>query len=478
MSLPSVVTVPFYNPSCRSGAAHLLSVVDSANVRVKFVIGGGRPCVVALERLAKEDREAVASYWTSKKEKEELEKLRLAVRWTSFKERETSTWGRLLRYGEICRDGHALSAVGMRALWGVALSDRANAWLDSHQDLPLQRILSCFVDVWWHYCCACAHTKVNGLDSRQKILVLELMCHSMSQKGSRHACVFGALLMQIVLLFCHDQSLCCAGANLDDVGYNHKVDCAKIGPVVRFSAVFRHSSTAACAAMSVSRVKDPKARIVWLLQKPSLKFRRLRKLNLFKFANGTRLDPNTSKIKYWSEDKEDYVYATDFHTTLDAVEFKRCGDQLRVGDICLENGTAEWKVMNIECDASNAHRPPVAVTLRREGRTKIVRCPFTRVMPVGTLNNCENAVAFLRDNPDVVDAMSLSTGPLVEHTRKSRSKMKMCDIHCRKAPLRCSWSEYLLWRCAVSAVTSCMDGQCARVVAPYARMAKFSWLVA
>lgn len=476
MSLPSVVTVPFYDPSCKSGVARVLSVANGgATVVLKFVIGGGRACAIPVERLCANDREAVA-LWAASHCAAETQ-----LPWTPF-EQNASTWSRLLRYGEVCKSGQALSAVGMRALWAVVLSDKANRWLDGSTDLPLRKLLSCFVGVWWHYCCACAHTEVNSLSPRQRVFVLELMCHSIQKRGSRHACVFSALLMQIVLLFCHDQSVCCAGANLDDVGYNHKVDCAKIGPVVKFSALLRHASRAKCAESAVAKVRDPRRRIVWLLRKPSLKFKRLRKLNLLKFrrSDGSqeRLEAKTNKIKYWNEDEENYVYAPDFHTSLDAVEFKRCGDQLQLGDVWLESGSEEWTVVDVKPMDFTSKPAPVWVSLRRGELTKRVCCPFARTVPVGSLKQCEGAVAFLRDNPDVVDGMSLSTGPPLEHSRKIRLRPKLCNLKCRREPIQSSsWEEYLLWRCAVSTAVSSMDERSARVAAPYTKTAKFSWLV-
>lgn len=486
MPLPSVVSVPFYDPSRRSGAAFLLSVVSKDSVKVKFIVGGGRAQKIALSRLSAEDQKAVTSWYTDEggafasSPPPSASGPTASPPWKPF-EKKMSTWHRLLFYGGLCRSGHALSDTGMRALWGVVLPDRANEWLDKMSSLPLKSLLSHFITVWWHYCCACAHTKVESLTARQRVLVLELMCFSMQQKGSKHCCVFSALLMQIIVLFCHDQSLCYVGADLNDVGYNYRVDCGKIGPVVKFSALLRHAGKAECALTAVSRVREPKSCIVWLLQKPSLKFRRLRKYRLYdKFLSAegknTRLEVGTNRIKFWNEDAEDYVYADDFHTTLDGVVFKRCGDQLQEGDVWLENGGKEWIVESIEPQGSSG-RPPVVVHLRRQGETKSMHCPYNRTIPLGTKKKCMDAITFLRENPDVVDTMCLSTGPSPEHMRKSRSRTKLGQIRCNEIPIQCSWEEYLLWRCVVSAAVSSMDEQGTRVATPFINRARLAWLV-
>lgn len=503
LSLPSVITVPFYDPSRKSGAARLLSIGEKS-VKVKFIISGGRAQEIPLARLSTEDREAVALWYryTSHDEGAAEGAAEVAAEvaaegaaegaagcgaekappppWEPFK-RGTSTWHRLLCYGSVCRSGHALSSVGMRALWGVILPDKANNWLDNMNALPLKTLLSHFITVWWHYCCACAHTDVKTLTPRQRVFVLELMCSSMQQRGSKHSCVFSALLMQIVLLFCHDQSVCGIGADLNDVGYNHKIDCGKIGPVVEFSALLRHAETAECASSTVSKVRQPKRRIVWLLQRPSMKFRRLRKYKLYdKFVSAeggnTRLEASTNRIKYWNEEAEDHIYASDFHTTLDSVAFKRCGDELQEGDVWLENATEEWLVESVEPQGSSA-RPPVVVKCTRRGKTRLVQCAFNLTIPVGTTKECRDAVLFLRDNPDVVDTMCLSTGPPPGNMGKLRPRPKLCDISCQEVPIKCSWEEYLLWRCAVSASALSMDERCARVAAPFIKRAGLAWLV-
>ena len=476
LRFPRVVRVPPYDPSCNSGPATLLSVVAADRVKVKFIIGGGRASVIPLSRLSPEDRDEVALWYRYQSHEEGAAKPSL---WKPF-EAETPTWRRLVSYGALCKSGHALSSAGMRALWGIVLPGRANVWLDKARSLPLRKLLSHFVDVWWSYCCACSHADAEKLNLRQRVFVLELMCVRLQRKKSRHACVFAALLMQIVVLFCHDQSACYVGADLDSIGYNHRVDCAKIGPVVRASALCRHERTSESASSALSRVRDPKARIVWLLQRPSMKFRRLRKYKLFdKFADGegghTRMEPGTNRIKHWSEELEDYVYANDFHTTLDGVEFKRCGDQLKPGDTWLESGDREWLVKSIEPEAS-CSRPAQIVRLQgAQGRTKLVRCPFDRMFPVGTTKYCEDAVRFLRDAPDVVDTLCLSTGHPSDHVR-TRSRVRLSDVPCEEAPIRCPWEEYLLWRCAVSVAVSLLDEQSARVAMPYAKRARLSWL--
>ena len=475
---PRVVIVPPYDPSCKSGPARLLSVVAADRVKVKFVISGGRACVIPLSRLRPEDRDAVALWYRYQSHDEKAAEEPSS--WKPFK-KDTPTWHRVLSYGALCRSGQALSCVGMRALWGVVLPHRANSWLGGMSALPLETLLSHFVGVWWHYCCACAHTEVESLTLRQRILVLELMCGSLERKSTRHGCVFGALLMQVVSLFCHDQSVCYVGANLDNVGYNHRVDCGKIGPVVRASALRRHEQASNHASFALSRVSNPKTRIVWLLQRPSMNFRRLRKYKLFdKFADGeggcTRLEPGTNNIKYWSEELEDHVCATDFHTTLDGVEFKRCGDQLKAGDTWLESGKLEWLVLSIEPGGS-CSRPPQIIHLKGAGgQTRLVRCPFSRLFAVGTQKKSEDVVRFLRDAPDVVDTLCLSTGHPSKQMLTERSRVKLGDVPCGEAPIRCSWKEYVLWRCAVSIAVSSMDKDRARVALPYVKRARLAWL--
>jgi len=494
MSLPRVVSVPPYDPSCKSGPATLLSVEANDCVKVKFIVSGGRACVVPLSRLRAKDREAVLE-WRSrqvmgqpkgepkaepKAEPKGEPEREPEPEWEPL-EPELSTWHRLLSYGALCKRGHTISCSGMRALWGLVLPHRAGSWLDKESSLPLDKLLSHFVDVWWRYCCACSHADEDKLNLRQRIFVLELMCVRLQRKKSRHTCVFGALLMQVVVLFCHDQSICYIGADLDNVGYNHRVDCAKIGPVVRASALCRHESTSECVSFSLSKVRNPKKPIVWLLQRPSMKFRRLRKYKLFsKFADGeggyTRMEPGTNRIMHWNEELEDHVYAEDFHTTLDGVEFKRCGDQLRPGDTWLESGSREWLVLSIEPDGSCSHPPHVVCLKGAEGQKRSMRCPFDRMFAVGTTKYCEDAVRFLRGAPDVVDTLCLSTGHPLDQMRTSRSRVKMSEVPCDEAPILCSWKEYLLWRCAVSITVSLMDKQCQRVAMPYAKRARLAWL--
>ena len=479
-TLPQVVCVPPYDPSCHSGPARIVRVKNEDTVVLKFIIGGGRPQAVSIARLAPKDRDAVQSWWHHR-----------VSEWRPF-ESGTPTWHRLIRYGSVCERGQGMTATGMKTLWGLFMSDLACQWLETKGGLPLETLLQQFTEVWWHYCCACAHADSTRLTPRQKLLVLELMCASLEKKENKHASVFVALLMQVVLIRCHDQSLCHIGADLSNVGYNHRVDCGKVGCVVKASALCRHETTTPCAAASIGRVRKRRKPIVWLLQKRSLKFKRCRRYKLFdEFDDGkgglSRMERGTNRIKYWNEDEEDYVYADDFHTTLDAVEFKRCGDQVRSGDVWLEDGVHEWKVSAVNpVEATPSAHPKSNRRCRLhlhavDDKTKerVVVFPYQQTIPTGTRRQCDEAISFLSQSPDVVNTMALSTGHPFKQMRTTRAKVKVCNVKCCTRPMTpsgCCWAQYVLWRCAVSITLGSMEGFCHRVAAPYAKKARTSWL--
>ncbi|MBM93559.1 MAG: hypothetical protein CMF51_02260 [Legionellales bacterium] len=408
MSLPSFVEIPFYDPSQDSGTAKLLGLAPGGCVRVHFVIGRGRPRVLPISRLAEEDAAIVTEYARGG----EFEKAAKPQAVLEVAEEESgsanasgstceletdedklefpcvkslSTWTRLLRFGDACASRRCFSEEGMKALWALFLPRKAEVWLDSlSSKVDYEGIIRMFARVWWKYCCACAHTSDKDVDKRTKIMLLELVCSELSKVKSKHGCVFSALLMQVGILQFHDQSLCYVGANLDCVGYNHKVDCGKVGPLVKASSLLRHERVSVTARRSLAKLRNPKAKVVWLLQKKSKNFQRMRRYMLRKFQKEgeapTRMLPGTTTISYWSDEKEEYVEAKDFHTTLDAVTFKRCGDELIAGDVWLQHGREEWRVREIQqSHGGNADR--VCVHVKRGSVLKLEDCATTRVVP-------------------------------------------------------------------------------------------------
>lgn len=501
MSLPPLVEIPFYDPAQDSGTARLLGLEPDGRVKVQFVIGRGRPRVLPVSLLRKEDaalvtqcRNEILKKEAAVQETESSSKHNgesasaggsssISVRSNNFefpRPRSLATWSRLLSFGDACASRKCFSETGFKALWALILPWKAEVWLASlSSKVNYTAMMTTFCRLWWKYCCATAHTTGEDLDKRSKLLVLELVCAELCKAKSKHGCVFSALLMQVGLLPFHDQSVCYVGANLDDVGYNHKVDCGKVGPLVKASALLRHETRSQAARRALETLRNPRSKAVWLLQKKSKNFMRMRKYMLKKFLPDggvvTRMLPGTTTISYWSDEEEAYVQADDFHTTLDAVAFKRCGDEIVAGDIWLQQGLEEWRVKEIQqCYQGNADC--VSVTVKRGSVVKTEVCAATRVLPVGRKRAVREVEEFLLHHPDVVDTMCLSTGHPAVHMKKTRKRLAVSNMVCREKPIECSWQEYVLWRCATSLAVSSFEERRFRVASAHAKNARYNWL--
>lgn len=499
MPLPLFVEIPFYDPSQHSGTAKLLGLEPNGCVKVQFVIGRGKPRVLPVHRLRAEDAAIVAQHMKEMSARAGAPKAEGAndnrkpasspssasgcSKGLQFPcVRSVPTWTRLLCFGDVCARRKCFSEEGLKALWSLFLPTKAEEWLASlaSSKVNFEAMSRTFAKLWWDYCCASAHTNDKDLDKRGKLLVLELVCAELSKAESKHGCVFSALLMQVGVLPFHDQSVCYIGADLDSVGYNHKVDCGKVGPLVKASALLRHETTSRAARGALARLRNPKAKAVWLLQKKSKNFKRMRKYMLEKFLNEegeapTRMLPGTTTISYWSDEAETYVQADDFHTTLDAVSFKRCGDELTVGDVWLQHGQEEWRVLEVQqAHGGNANR--VSVRVKRGSVVKEEACAAARVVPVARKKAVRDVERFLSKHPDVVDTMCLSTGHPAVRMNKARKRLAVAKMVCTERPIRCSWPEYVLWRCATSLAVSSFQSRRHRVASAHASSARYHWL--
>lgn len=393
----------------------------------------------------------------------------------------TPTWRRLLIYGDCSSKGLAFSDVGMRCLWSLFLDKRSNVWLNGNNaHLPdLSECMNAFYELWWEYCVSCAHATPSLLTHRHSILVLELICGSMAKANSKHTRVFAALLMQTVVVYCNDQSLCSIVADSDDVGYAHRVDKAKIGVVMKAKSLLRHEGGHPELRNAMDALRDPKRVAVWLLKNASGKFKRLGKKKLHEFplpgggAQKSRVDPVTGNIKFWSEELDVWVDTNDYYTTLDGVRFKRCGDQLRAGDTVLLS--EEFTVLRVESAELDTKGKKNVVLLSQGGREETLSCPYKKVFPVGTRAGSDSVLTALKKCPDVMDTMCLSVGHPTGFMRKRR-RTKVNEMQCGVAPLKCPWKHYVLWRCAVAAAGASLGLPELRVAQPYLRQARFSWL--
>ena len=492
-----LVTVRPYDPRKPYGVARLLGVVDAETVTVQFVLGRKKVCNVPSKHLAQPLAIVPSSPIQIPSAVPELPRqqpvepveepaVEPAVEQASCAQPleetsrvmplDTPTWERLLVFGECCRLDTPFSGEGMRRLWSLFLNKRANAWIQTNvlDDEALVSSMDLFFEVWWEYCVACAHAVSTDLTHRQKLLVLELVCGSMSQANSRHSRVFAALLMQSVVVYCHEQSLCSVVADVNNVGYNFRVDKAKIGVVASAKALLKWEQEYPVLAGGLQALRDPKRVAVWLVKNKTGKFRRFGQKKLHEFPEGSRVESATGRIKIWSEEQEDYVYCEDYYTTMDAVRFKRCKDQLSPGDDVLFKGR-DCVVAELDTNLPNPNRVNVALA-SKSGKVEELCVLPKRVFAVGTRATSTELLRALKKCPEVVDTMCLSVGNPTTYSRRQRRQASNAEMRCRVVPLKTSFREYVLWRCAAAFAGSTLSLREARVAKPYLDRARLSWL--
>jgi hypothetical protein len=372
--------------------------------------------------------------------------------------RSLPTWDRLLIFGGVCDANNVYSEEGVRSLSSLLLPDGVLSWLGS---LPASRSFASsmrsFVQIWCTYCGALAHCDYGSMDTRSKLLALNLVCDDI-ESGGGSGNVFSSLLMQCLVSTRHDQSLCSVIADVDNIGYAKRVDRAKPGVLVSSLALLRHESVYLAAKRAMDKFRAPLQRAVWQVKsnKNATTFLRVARGKLFCFPTdsgvASRLHPATNEIRYWSSELEQYVPKKEFYTTVSDVSFKKvCW--LEPGALvlnCAKGGCAS-KVVSVKAQASAMQ----LVVEHANTRARITKSKNDYVLTEDS--RCGQSVARLLEQcPDVVHTLCMSTGHPAGYMKKRRGRvLSAFDLR----PMRLPFDQYVVWRCAVAAAVAGASGR-------------------
>lgn len=465
------------------GAAWLLKELGDVFVRVKFVVGRRKfvvrrahvnfgnknsPSTVQKKKRAHEEKVlSSASPFVpssappttivgkpSNKSSNKPKKRR------TKKPRSLLTWDRLLRFGGVCDANNVCSKEGLQSLSSLLLPDGVLLWLDT---LPASTSFAgsmrSFVDIWCTYCGALAHCDYSAMETREKLLVLNLVCDDI-ESGGNSGNVFASLLMQCLVSGRHDQSVCSVVADLDNIGYAKRVDRAKPGVLVSSLALLRHESGYPAAKRAMDKFRAPLTRAVWQVKsnKEATTFLRVARGRLYCFPTdsgvSTRLHPATNEIRYWSAESESYVPKREFFTTVDGVSFKKAADLVN-GDRVLNKdvgGVHSQTVVSSEICGEMAK-----LVLEYTNSRVSVHKPKHSYVLTGDGTNGRDVARLLKECPDVTHTLCMSVGHPKEYMKKRRGGGVLSA--CETRPMRLSFDQYVVWRCAVAASVAGMSGR-------------------
>lgn len=466
------------------GAAWLLKELDDEFVRVKFVIGR-RKYVVRRTYVNFGSKDSPGTVQKKKRAYEEEKVLSLKSppfvpssassptivgkssdehagkpkKRRSKKPRSLPTWDRLLRFGAVCDANNVYSEQALRSLSSLLLPDGVLSWLDT---LPASTSFTgsmrSFVDIWCTYCGALAHCDYSAMETREKLLVLNLVCDDI-ESGGGSGNVFASLLMQCLVSGRHDQSVCSVVADLNNIGYAKRVDRAKPGVLVSSLALLRHEPNYPVAKRAMDKFRAPLTRAVWQVKsnEQATTFLRVARGRLYCFPTdsgvSTRLHPVTNEIRYWSAESESYVAKKEFYTTVDGVSFKKVVNLVN-GDRVLNKdagGFYSQKVVSSEICGEKAK-----LVLEYTNSRVSVHKPKHAYVLTGDGTNGRDVAHLLKECPDVTHTLCMSVGHPKEYMKKRRGGVLSA---CKTCPMRLSFDEYVVWRCAVAASVAGMSGR-------------------
>ena len=364
-----------------------------------------------------------------------------------------STWERLLRFGEACSAHGLFSRETVLSFGALVLPDSACKWLFDKHDLVSD--MQDYVSVWCNYCGALAHCDFSRLDVRTKLLVLNVICDDI-ERGGHTGNVFASLFLQLAVTSRHDQSVCSIVANIDNIGYAKRIDRAKVGVLVSSKALLRNEKDYAAAKRAINKFRKPLQTAVWQIKSnaEANTFMRVPRGRLYCFPTdsgvASRLHPETNIIKYWSAEVEQYVPRDEFFTTVDGVAFKKVVD-LKVGDEVLYK-RAEEKPQSHKVTECINERKTVKLRLQSNKVAFGLRKSKQDYLLTKIAGGVDDVKCLLRNCPDVVDSLCLSVGHPEAYMKKR--VFKVCDMKAATKPMKLSFDEYVIWRCAVSLVVS------------------------
>lgn len=378
----------------------------------------------------------------------------------SKKPRSQPTWDRLLRFGAVCDANNVYSEQGLRSLSSLLLPDGVLSWLDTlPASTSFTSSMRSFVDIWCTYCGALAHCDYSAMETREKLLVLNLVCDDI-ESGGGSGNVFASLLMQCLVSGRHDQSVCSVVADLDNIGYAKRVDRAKPGVLVSSLALLRHESGYPAAKRAMDKFRAPLTRAVWQVKsnEQATTFLRLARNRLYCFPTdsgvSSRLHPVTNEIRYWSAESETYVPKKEFYTTVDGVSFKKVVN-LANGDRVLNKDAGGFYTQTLI--SSEICGEKAKLVLEYANSRISVHKPKHAYVLTGDGTNGRDVACLLKECPDVTHTLCMSVGHPKEYMKKRRGGGVLSD--CKTRPIQLSFEEYVVWRCAVAASVAGMSGR-------------------
>lgn len=370
-------------------------------------------------------------------------------------ELKLSTWDRLVRFGSSCEDVGMFSENTVYLFGALVLPNTVMPWLKNQKKLTAD--MRRFARLWCSYCGAVAHCSFTKLDQKSKLLVVNVVCDDI-MNGGRTGNVFVSLFFQLLVTSRHDQSVCSVVANVEKVGYAHRVDRAKPGVLVSSKALLRREAEYTAANRALVKFRKPLERVVWLIKgnENATTFLRNTRGRLHCFTdfsgNVSRLDPITNEIRYWSAENEKFMPRDEFFTTLDGVVLKKAA-AIKAGDtLLLQIHAGEKERCKARKVFVDKRTNTVQLVVEADQCTKTIRKAKHDYVLMHVHNGVDNIFKLLEECPDVVNTLCMSVGHPSQYMAKRKFKIDKMD--CETAKMNLTFEQYVIWRCAVALVVS------------------------